>query len=311
MRFRFMPGAALALLWGCASAPPREPLLPPAPAERSDRDGEIVALYNGEPLRWREVAERTLELDLKTSVDQYIRWKIVEDRRRALGIAHSPEEVRRRAAVFLRHARQSFQGGEAAFQAELKRQNFTEESYLDHLAGLRYMRETLTLEKIVRYQSLIEDTVEMDRMIFADEADAKKFVELCRSKEFEKAAEEIGKDKFNRTIGRRPRETFRKSAPPAPPEAPVLDPWILEALLKLKPGETTGVETSRSNLYYVIRLLSVRPGRAASYPDVRAEVLESVLAEPPRDEECKRWVQQEFTRGRVEYGPGGGGRRGN
>jgi hypothetical protein len=294
--------SVLAFLDACASAPP--PVLPPDERPlRPDRDGEIVALYNGEPLRWREVAEKTLELDLKNSVDQYVRWKIVEDRRRALGILTPPEEVRRRAETFLRQTRKSFEGGEAAFRAELTRQGFTEESYLEHLAGLRYMRETLTLEKIVRYQGMVEDAVEIDRMIFADEGDAKRFVEECAAAGFDRAAEEIGKKAKNR-IGRRPRETFRKSAPPGPPEAPALDPWILEAVLRLKPGEATGVEASRSNLYYVIRLLSVRPGRDVAYADVRGEVLESVLADPPREEECKRWVQQEFSRGRLEYGAG-------
>ena len=74
-----------------------------------------------------------------------------------------------------------------------------------------------------------------------------------------------------------------------------------EAALKLEPGGVTGVETSRSNLYYVVRLLGIRKGRAVVYSARRAEVLESILQDPPAQQEYARWVEGELVRCRIEY----------
>ena len=73
----------------CSSPPPKENL--PSRSEpmvdRRVKGDTIVALINGEPLMWQTVAEKVLELNLKESIDQYVRWKIVDDRRLARGIS--------------------------------------------------------------------------------------------------------------------------------------------------------------------------------------------------------------------------------
>ena len=277
---------------------------PPARLEHGD---EIVAIFNGEPLPWRVVAGKLLELDLKTAVDQYVRWRLVEDRRRELGIQHTAEELRRRAEVYAREARRQL--GEEAFRAQIEREGATADSWISRLAASRFLNEILTMDKILRYNALLEDQLETDRMIFVEDADAARFAERARAQGFDKAAGELEKDGRKPTLGRIPREVFARSSPPTDP---VLDEWVVEALLKLKPGEFTGVEHSRSNLHYVILLRNLRKGRTVRYDEVKGEVLDGILAEPPVQADYRRWMDRELAKCRIEYGdrkaPAGGTR---
>ena len=298
VRISFLLSATF--LAACSAGPRTEPVQPaPLPRAHGDpaRERSIVAFYNGEPLAWRSVAEKMLELDLKTAVDQYVRWRLVEDRRKALGITHTPEELRRRAEAYARQTRR--QMGDEAFRVQLAREGATEEAWIAHLAGSRLLNEALTLDKILRYAALLEDTLETDRMIFVEEAEAKKFVENARVNGYDTAAGELEKGARKSTQGRIPREVFPKGAPPADP---VLDDWILEQLLKMKPGEFTGVEHSRSNLHYVILLRNLRKGRNVPYDVVRGELMEGILAAPPEPADYRRWFDRELAKCRIEYG---------
>lgn len=291
--------ALLLLAAGCASSdrpsaprtPEEIPRLQPQPHE-----GQIVALYNGEPLLWQTVAEKMLELDPKTAIDQYVRWRLVEDRRKALAIAHTPAELRGRAEVYAREIRREM--GEAAFAARLQREGATPESWVERLSGSRFLNEMLTLDKILRYNSLLEDTLDIDRMMFVDEGEAAKFAASARELGWEKAAGDAEKGAPT-TRSRIPREVFPRSAPPTDP---VLDDWIVEALLRLKPGEFTGVEHSRSNLHYVVFLRNLRKGRQVKYDEVRGEVMDGILADPPAPREYRLWLEREFAKCRIEYG---------
>ncbi len=298
VRILLLPAATL--LAAC-SAGPRPGPVQPAPLARTDGDPaqnrSIVAFYNGEPLPWRAVAEKMLELDLKTAVDQYVRWRLVEDRRKALGITHTPEELRQRAEAYARQTRQ--QMGDEAFRAQFVREGTTQEAWIAHLAGSRFLSDTLTLDKILRYAALLEDTLETDRMIFVEESDAKKFVENARANGYDTAAGEFEKGGRKPTQGRIPREVFPKGAPPV---NPVLDDWILEQLLKMKPGEFTGVEHSRSSLHYVVLLRNLRKGRNVPYDVVRGELMDGILAVPPGEADYRPWFDRELAKCRIEYG---------
>lgn len=288
-----------ALMAACASCSPA-PLpehLPDrsTPVERQVRPEEIVALVNGEPVTWQAVAERVLELNLKESVDQYVRWKLVEDRRQALQIVHTPEELRRRAEVYLDQIKGQI--GPERFRQELARERTTEEAKRAQLEGSRFLSQLFTLDKIVRYSEFGEDRIEIDRAYFAREAEARQFRLDVSSRGFDAAVLAIAPER-GRDRGCLRRESFPRSAPPADP---ALDAGILETILRLAPGESTGVEISRSNLYYVVRLLGVRQGRNVAYPDVRQEVVESILRSPPGQQDYARWMERELAKCRVEY----------
>jgi len=294
-------GTVLAALAACSSGPPKENLPDRSTTladRRSSRSDEIVALFNGEPVTWQAVAEKVLELNLRESVDQYVRWRIVEDRKNALGIVHTPEELKRRAAVYLDQIKK--QMGEERFRQLLTREGATEDAKRAQLEGSALLSQVLTLDKIVRFGALLEDRLEIDRVYFAEEAEARKFREAAEAKGFDAAAKELPAERTS-SRGRLPREAFPQSAPPADP---VLDPWIVEALQKLPPGGITGVEMSRSNLYYVVRLQGIRKGREVVYSQVRDEVFEGILREPPAQQEYLRWMEREVVRCRIEYSDG-------
>jgi hypothetical protein len=289
--------AALLLPAACSSAPPRE-ILPERTAPAIDhrvKPDEIVAFYNGEPVSWQRVAEKMLELNLKESVDQYVRWRIVEDRKGALAITHTPEELHRRAAAYLEQARRQL--GPAGYRQQLDREGVTEEAKLAQIEKSAFLSQLLTLDKIVRFADLTEDRIEIDRTYFAEEAEAKAFRERCGEKGFEEAAKGLPPER-QPGRGRLARESFPKSGPPS---TPVLDPWILDELLRMSPGAVTGVETSRSGLYYVIRLEGFRKPRNVVYSEVKQEVWESILKDPPGPSDFQRWMERELGRTRVDY----------
>ena len=282
---------------GCSSAPPKEnlPSRSEPMVERRAKGDTIVALINGEPLMWQTVAEKVLELNLKESIDQYVRWKIVDDRRVALGIAHTPDELRRRAAAYLDQVKKQI--GEERFRQQLAREGATEETKRVQVAESPYLAQVFTLDKIVRYAALLEDQVRIDRVYFADEAEARKFRDAVTSKGFDSAVQDLPAQR-SPARGRILKEAFPKSQPPLDPP---LDPWVVEATLQLAPGGVTGVEAGRSNLYHVVRLLGIRKGRDIVYSQVRGEVLESILQDPPAQQEYVRWVEGELVRCRIEY----------
>ncbi len=276
----------------CGSPTPRPPADLP-PTLQASGDDEIVAIYDGRPLTWREVAEAALDSDLKHAVDQCVRRLIIQGRRSELGIANTTAELRRRAEAAVRQAKAVM--GEPAFRDRLSREGITEEGYVDRLAGSRLLDETLALEKIVRYEELRRGTLEIDWMIFTDEGDACRFAELCARVGFDAAAE--GFRGSGRTV-RRPVEVF---PPGMPPSAPPLDARVADLLAGMKPGDVTGVEPGAAGLYHVIRLVSRRPGLDAPFRGVNDELVEGILRNPPRPEELRRWVEAEFARARIEY----------
>lgn len=284
------------LLAGCASAPPKENLPPrdATPVGARSKPDEVVAFYNGEPLSWQVVAEKMLELNLKESVDQYVRWRLVEDRKKSMGITHSPDELRRRAAGYLEQARRQL--GSAAYQAQLDREGATEEAKRAQIEKSEFLAQLLTFDKIVRYSEIVEDRLEIDRAYFADEGEAKLFKEACTAKGFDEAAKDLPARKASK--GLLPKESFPSSRPPL---SPVLDPWIVEELGKLAPGAVTGVEASRSNLHYVIRLRGFRKGRDVVYSQVKEEVSEGIFKDPPSQQDYQRWMERELGRVKVDY----------
>ncbi len=286
--------AALLALSACASGPPLEPLpapLPPDPLRA--REERVVALWNGRPVTWGSVAERLMESELKHAVDEHVRAQIVEDRRAGLGIAHTPEEMRRRAREVIRQTRQEV--GEDVFRAMLSRENFTEETYAAHLEGSERLSAALSLEKIVRYQAVHDGWVEIDWMVFARAEDARRFEQDAQAGGFEAAADAV---MAARPAGvRRLRELFAAGLSPVDPE---LDPATAERLRGMKPGAALAAP-GRGGLHFVVRLADVRPPNPAPYDRVKGEVLELILSRPPSAQELRNWVNREFGRARIEY----------
>lgn len=282
-----MRSASLLLLAGCASAPADPlPAMHASDRPRGGRDESVVALYNGEPIPWRAVAEKALELDPKSAVDTYVRWRVADDRRSELRITNSAEELRLRAAAYVKDAKGRL--GEAGFAAQIRADGGTEADYAARLASSDYLGQLLTLDKIVRYQALRDGAVTLDRVLFADEHAARAFAAAAREKGFDAVD-------LPSTARRLPRETFAKSAPPLDP------PLDLPGLELAAVGSILGPERSRTGAFAVARLVERTAPKAAPYADAAAAVFEDILRRPPGPGEYRAWLAKATSEARVEY----------
>jgi hypothetical protein len=286
VRSKSVLGALIAVA-GCASAP-ADPQLPAMHAgdRPRGRDEAVVALYNGEPLTWRSVAEKALELDPKSAVDTYVRWRVADDRRAELRITNSAEELRLRAKAYVDDARRRL--GPEGFAAQLKAEGSTEADYASRLAGSDYLSQLLTLDKIVRYQAVVDGALVVDRALFPDEASARAFAEAARSKGFDAAPLASGARRWLR-------ETFARSAPPVDP------PLDLPGLELAQAGSVLGPDRHRSGAFTVARLVERREPRRVAYGEVASELFQGILSRPPEPGEYRAWLTKALGEARVEY----------
>lgn len=292
----WLAGAGMAL-GACAAAPAKnDPPLPPVVESTRSRDEAVVALYNGRPLTWREVAEHVLEADLKQAVDQVVRARILEERKAALGIVNTEAELRRRAEAELRRIKAYM--GEDALLTRLAAEGTTEARYVEHLSRSRALDEMLALDKIVRYQALVDDWVEIERVLLPDEGTARRFVRAFREKGFDAAAEEALRESPRPGPLRRVREKFARSFPPLRPPLP---PAAVEEIFSLKDGEVSGVQPAGPGGWCVVKLLARAAGRRSPYAEVREEILSGILRDPPARDEYAAWLETEFSKAKVEY----------
>ncbi|HYE98774.1 MAG TPA: peptidylprolyl isomerase [Planctomycetota bacterium] len=257
-------------------------------------DEAVVALLDGRPLTWRVVAEKMLEVDPRTAVETYVRWKVVEDRRAEMGIAHAEPELRRRAEAYAERTRATL--GEEAFRRRLEAEGMTEAAWTARLAGSSFLAQLLTLDKIVRYQGWRDGLLTVDRVLFAREADARDFAESARNQGFDRVLEDMEK-RFPEGARRLARETFARTAPPTDPE---LDEAAVARVWALEPGRTSE-PLPGPGFWSVVRVAERREGREGTWAEARAEVTQDVLARPPAPGEYQDWLSRELARRRIEY----------
>lgn len=276
----------------CASSQATAP--PPISAEPESRkaDAQVVALIDGSPVTWREVAERVMDLERRRSIDLFLRWKILDSRRERLGIVNSPEELERRADAMIAQYRKS--QGEEVFRKQLEEQGFTETSYRAFVLKNRLFVEKLTLEKMVRYSYVTEGWVEIDRHLFSHEADAERFAAAAREKGYDAAADAFQEAKGR--VVRRPREIFLRDLPPSD-----LEPAAVERIFPLSSGTVSGVEKNRTGHSCVCLMRKRTPPEPATYESVRQRVFEWILEDPPADAELAGWIDLQLKRSRIEY----------
>lgn len=285
--------AVLGLTMGACSPQPRtEPREPERTADGRKGDDRIVAFLNGEPVTWRQVAERALELEFKRNIDLYVRWRILESLREKHGIENPPSDLTRRADAMI--AQYMKAQGEEVFHKQLELEGFTEKSYRDYVLKNRLFVEKLTLEKMVRYSYFQEGWIEIDRFSFTEAADAEAFHGLAKAKGYDKAADEYKTSKGR--SGRRPREVFLRDLPPTD-----LDPAILERLFAMSDGTTTGIEQSRQGVHHVIHVRKRVSARTDSYASLKDRIFEWILEDPPADAELAGWIDLQLKRSKIEY----------
>lgn len=305
VRFHVAAPALLALA-ACASTPPPA-VLPPVPADARPKsaDDQIVAFYNGEPVLRHEVARTVLELNLRGAIGSYVRWRVVQDRMKKLGIENTPEELRRRAATVVTSTRERM--GRDAFGAQLAREGLTKDAYRDYVARSCSLSHTFSIEKIVRYDAVVSGSLTLERVWFTDEKEAGRFAIESRDVGFDKALAALGRRIPRVRFGHRAGEIL---APGGPALTPPVDPWIADTLRKASPGDVVGVERSSLDVLHVIKVLDRRPPRAVAYEEVKEEILKGILDSPPTEQACDWWVRAAVERASVEMVDPGARKRG-
>ncbi len=275
----------LCALAACGPARRPDPLTElPRSEERHVRGDRVVAFLDGQAVTWQAVAEKALELDPKGAVDQYVRWRIIDDRKRELGIRHTPEELRQRAETYVAQLKGAT--GPEGFRTQLVRQGLSEAAYLRQLEGSEFLDQILTFDKIVRYADLLEECLNVDLYEFGSAAEAEAF-----------RAQPAGAPPPPGATLRRLR--FARSRPPI---GGGISPEFLEKLMNAVSDAIIGVEKGPGNRYSVARLRPPRTGRKAAYDEVRREVWEDILSHPPGPQEYSQWMEQARAARKVEYG---------
>lgn len=281
----------LCTLAACGPARRPDPLPElPRSEDRPVRGDRVVAFLDGQPITWQAVAEKALELDPKGAVDQYVRWRIIEDRKRELGIRHAPEELRRRAESYV--ARLKAGTGPEAFRAELLRQGLNEAAYVRQLESSDFLAQILTFDKIVRYADILEECLEYDVLDFGSAAEAEAF--RGRATDFEAALKTLPPGAGARRL------RFPRSRPPA--GSGIISHEFLQKLMNVESGAIIGVEIAPENRYIIARARTPRGARKATYEEVRREVWEDILSHPPGPQEYSQWMEQARAARKVEYG---------
>ncbi|MBI4563128.1 MAG: hypothetical protein HY716_00340 [Planctomycetes bacterium] len=280
---------------GCGPTPlrPAPESVPPSRREAEDR---IVAFMDETPIHWRDVVRHAYQTHRKLLIDQYIAWKLRDNRARDLGLRNTPEELEARARAHVQMIRRL--QGEETIRRQLSESRLTEEAYVEHLAARTDFSDRLISEKLFFHTVLAEASIEIDTFAFADENDARAFAELASRHSFDEAQEHLRRSTDRGPSAQWPRYRFSRGlAPDAIADAPGLE----ERLLEMKAGETTGVQKTASHLAIVIHVVNVHPPSSASGSELGKRVLAEVLRQPPSDAQLGRWMQRLFKGRTIRY----------
>ncbi|MBI2930177.1 MAG: hypothetical protein HYY16_00880 [Planctomycetes bacterium] len=282
------------LLAACASRPalPSETMVPP-PASKADpsqaRDQQVLALIDGHPVTWRQVADHAMTLNGRQLTDQYIAWSLRQEVIRSLSLSNTTEELRARARTLVEQARQS--QGDERLQTVLRERGLTETEYVERFVADPLFGERLLAEKAVTITLLTEASAEVDIVTFANEQDATDFVaQIQAGTPFAQAARS---EKTRGRVTAWPRRRIVRGFLPSTMA------HIEEKVLSMKAGETTGVERTLTQVAFVAHVVASTPASIA--PPARERVMEEILRAPPGDDEIKMWTDRLFRRSKIFY----------
>jgi hypothetical protein len=277
---------ALPLLLAAAACAGPDPAPPkdPGPIGMNLPDDEVVAILNGKPILRREVTDRAMDLEGRRLIESYVRWRIRNDRIRALGIDVTAEDLTARAKAYPANARRD--GNEENIKQELAKLRMeTEDDYVRWLVSERHFPERVAVERALVYDLLTEGCVEFDAVAFVDERHATAFQSKLKN-----GADLNGLVKdlraANVQVGRWPRMCASRTV-----AVPVLvnDEWLLKHLLELQDGAISDVERTSSGYLLVFRCLKVHPPGKGSYAERRAEVEALTLRALVQDPQLEAW----------------------
>ncbi len=302
---RFPPlFCVLALLAGCGAPPSRQTPAAPPPANPGDaapvsspQDESIVAFINEQPVTWRSVVDHAMASRGKELIDQYILWKLRQDRIQELGIRNTPDELKRRAKVGL-EAKRTMVGPEQ-MKKWLEAQQLTEPQVIDRLAQNPDFDELVKNEKAATYTLITEASIEIDTVAFTDNQEAASFAALAGRLPFGEVVERLqSAPGVQGKVAYWPRYRFCRGLAP---DAIAVTPELEKKLFTMKKGETTGVESTTKSILVVINVVETYAAAPAPYAAVADKVLKEVLRQPPSEDQIRLWMEWLFKSKGIRY----------
>jgi hypothetical protein len=256
-----------------------------------------VAFIDNQPVTWQEVAEFSMSSRGKELIDKYILWKLRQQKLDELGVKNTPEELRRRAQLYVDALEQ--QMGEASFKKALEETKTTKASRVQTLAAAAEFDELLRTEKAVVAALLTEPSVEIDTVAFTDSQEASQFAVLAGRTSFSGAVERLQAGAgVKGKVGYWPRHRFPKGLAP---DAIAASPELEQKLFTMKKGQTTGVETAKNNILVVIHIVDVHAADPTPYAKMADRVSAEVLRQPPGPERINLWMERLFKSRNIRY----------
>ena len=300
--WRFLP--ALILAAGCgaparsefpAAPPPRNPGDVPSAAD--PQDNPVVAFIDGRPVTWRSVVDHAMATRGKDLIDKYILWQVRRNRIEEIGIRNTPEDLRRRAQLWIDEVRAS--AGAEAVKKKLEDQKLTEAQYVERFVANPEFDEHVKNEKAVAYTLLTEASIEIDTVAFTSDQDAAAFAAFAARMPFTQAAEQLMvTGGIQGKVAHWPRYRFcRGLAPDAIASTPPLE----EKLLRMKKGETTGVERTSGGIVVVAQVVDTHAADPAPFARIADRVMAEVLRRPPSEAQVGLWLARVAATKRIRY----------
>ena len=265
---------------GCGGSPEPRPVRAPASADApKPPEHSIVAWLNGRPVTRDALLDGTLTMDYKGTVDRYVMRVLVDERKKALGIANTPEQLRDRAEARVRGLKSA---SPAVFEQNLLRAGITEAEFVDRWAADPSLDLLLGNEKAAVYELFSGGYARVDIAVVGsiDEADAY--------------------DLDPKSVT--PREVIRNLRISRAIHPTLLRDDLIEEILKAGPAQRhvrAGLIAGVGAVH--VTILEQGAARAGAYAQLEASVIEDVLRAPPDSHELEMWLQHLFRDAEVKY----------
>ena len=270
----------LVLLTACGGGPVPVPPRPvpfpadskaPAPARH-----RIVAWLNDRPITRDTLLDATLQMDYRGTVDRYVMRVLMDERKKALGIKNTREQLLARARARVERLKGS--AGEERFRKQLEQAGLSEAEFIDQWARQPSLDVLLANEKAVVHELLSTGYARIDLAVLnsIDEADA-----YHRDPKAVKPREVIRDLRITRTMA------------PAMMRGDLVEQVM--AVDKTPKAVRAALRGGSGAVHVTVR------ERVEAVEPSAEQIFENVVRRPPDPHELEMWVRSLFTGAEVKY----------
>lgn len=256
-----------------------------------------MAYIDDQPVTWKAVVDYSMSSRGRELIDKYILWKLRQDRLEELQIRNSPDDLRRRALLWIDAMEK--QVGAEGLQKKLDEMKMTKKDWVERFMASSEFDEHVRSEKAVVYTLFTEASIEIDTVAFTDSEQAENFAVLAGRTSFTEASDLLKTaTAVKGRVAHWPRHRFPRGLAP---DVIAANPELEKKLFTLKKGQVTGVETTSKNILLVIQVVATHAASTGSYKDNAGKVMEEILRQPPSEEQIRLWMDRLFKSKRIRY----------